>query len=136
MSKVSGGRRLLTDDFNVEDRALIQKLAFVLNPFLEQVISAFNSNITISENLDMEIVDISLIVDGSGLTTSTASFQTGLSSISGILVLSASPTDSTDYPINAPFVSFKKNNNIVKIQHVTGLPADTKYSLKILVIGS
>jgi len=136
MAKISGGKRILTEDFSGDDQELIRKLSFVLNPFMEQTINAFQKRLTIADNLDMDIKEVEVVVDGSGLVTNTASFQTSRGKISGLLVVYAAPVNSTAAILNAPFVIFRQNNQVVEIQQVTGLPASTKFKLRLLILGS
>ena len=134
MGKVSGGRRITTEDFGRNDQEMARKLAFVLNPFIEEFVSAFQKRITIADNLAMEIKTITVELDGSGNVTNTASYQSGVGKITGLLVLRALEQNGTSFPTGAPFASFRQENNVVEIQHVTGLPASTKFDLTVLAI--
>lgn len=40
------------------------------------------------------------------------------------------------YPKGYPFITFKEDRKIVTIQHITGLPANKKFKLSLLTIGS
>ena len=132
--KITGSKRILMEDFKKEDQALVSNLAYVLNPFLEQVVQAFSKNITVSENLNMEYKTVMIEVDANGLTLNTASFQTTINNISGLVVINISSDDGS-YPLGAPFCSYTKDGKVVKIQHVTGLDVNIKYTMKVLVLG-
>lgn len=138
MSKLSGGRRLLTEDFSAEDQELIRKLAFVLNPFLEEVTNSLQKNLSVAENLTMEFKDLDVEVDGSGFPTNTAKFQTSFSKVTGLLVVNHTvlTTGASLYPANGIYCTFKQSNNIIEVNHITGLNTSTKYRLRLLVLSS
>jgi len=136
MSRITGGKRLTTDDFSSEERELVRKLAFILNPFIEQTIHAINGNLTISENLNMFIKDVVVSVDGTGKVTNTAAFTSNIGKINGLFVINHYQVDSGTPIIlsSAPYCTFRQENNIVYIQYVTGLPVDRKVNLKLLIL--
>lgn len=136
MARVSGGRLIRKEDFNPKEQEFAGKLAFQINPFIQEVTQALQGNLTITENFSMEIKSVSVEVDGTGEITNTASFQTDLATISGILVLRHQVADpnNSNFPTSAPYCTFVKSNNIVNIQHVTGLPADTRFNLTLLLV--
>lgn len=136
MSKLTGGKRLTIEDFSNDDQYIIKKLAFVLNPFMEQVLSAFQKNITINDNLAQELRTMTVEVDADGKITNTAIFKTTLGKITGLSVLRAREKDGTAFPTSAPFVSFVQQADKVTLQHVTGLPAATKFDITLWVITS
>lgn len=135
--KLNVTKRIIKEDFKKEDQELIDKLAFALNSFFEQVAQGFSKNITIEDNLNMEIKEVVLTVDASGFPTTTAAFQSALRTrVRGLTVLRAiNQTNPGTYPTGAPFVSFEQNNNLLTIQHVTGLQPAESYKLQILSFG-
>lgn len=135
--KLNVTKRIVTEDFPKEDQALVGKLAFAMNSFFEQVAGAFNKNITIEDNLNMDIKSVVVTVDASGIPTVAAAFQSVLrTKVRGISVLRArNNVTATVYPTGAPFISFEENGKVVTIQHVTGLQAANSYTLTLLVYG-
>jgi hypothetical protein len=57
--KIDTVKRLVVEDFPVESRAFVQKLAVVLNPFLDSVTTCLTSNIT-ADNLKGKVWSIDL----------------------------------------------------------------------------
>jgi hypothetical protein len=53
MAKLNVTKRIVTEDFQKDDQALVSKLAFTLNSFFEQTANALNKNLTIEDNLNM-----------------------------------------------------------------------------------
>lgn len=137
MAKLNVTKRIVTEDFDKEDQALVSKLAFTLNSFFEQVAQGLNKNLTIEDNLNMEVKDVVLTVDALGIPTTTAAYQSSLrTKVRGHVILTArNLTDSTLYPTGAPFISYVQNEKLVTIQHVTGLQSGNSYRLLILSVG-
>lgn len=134
MAKLANLKRILKEDFNKEDQDTIDKLAFVLNPFLEQISNAFNKNINI-DNLSREISIIN-VQNALGVLNTSVQLKTNLNSkIVGITVIRADNlTDPTLYPTQTPFVSWTLNGKIITVLNVTGIQDDNKYQLTLEVI--
>jgi hypothetical protein len=69
--KIDTVKRLVVEDFPVESRAFVQKLAVVLNPFLDSVTTCLTSNIT-ADNLKGKVWSIDLPI---GKSTSTVAWD-------------------------------------------------------------
>lgn len=135
--KLNVTKRIVKEDFKPEDQELVGKLGFTLNPFFEQISQVLNKNLTIEENFNMEVKIIDLKVDAGGLPTTTAAYQSTLrTKVRGTMVMDArNLTNTTTYPTSGPFINFLQENNLVTIQHVTGLQAGDNYRLTVLSIG-
>jgi hypothetical protein len=135
--KIQTFRRLIQEDVEEQFRPLVAKIGEVINTFAEDVINGLNKNITIEDNLNQFMKDIVVQVNSSGTPTVGGSFQNTLSSsLRGITVIKATHyTSSNTYVTTHPFLSFTENNKVVTIQNITGLPADNKFTLKLLCYG-
>jgi hypothetical protein len=131
MANITNGRQIRTDDFAVEDRQLVQKLAFQLNPFISEVSNALQSNLTIAENLDAEYKIVNIKVDASGIPIGNNRFSTKVKAQGTQVVRTIGAT----FPTSGPSISFVQRGNIIEIQHVTGLVAGVDYSLTVLILG-
>lgn len=136
MAKIDNIKRILKEDFPENSRETVDKMGYVINNFMEQVISAFNKNINF-DNLNQEIKDISVTVNGSGIPTIDTNFKNNLiTKVKGIqVILAENQTNTTSYPTSCPFISFTENNKIVTIRHISGLQANNKYKLRIITFG-
>lgn len=134
--KLDGLKRIIREDFDEKDRDFVDKLAFALNPFLDQVSAVFSKNIDL-DNLKEEEKDIEITVDMNGIPISQVQFKNTLNSkIRGTEVIKADNlTDTAVYPTGHPFISFVENNKLINILHVTGLQANNKYKLRIRTKG-
>lgn len=138
MAKVTNIKRLVKEDFAEADQELVDRLAFAINPFLEQVTAAFNKGID-DDNLKQQTVQVDVTVDSNGIPKS--SLQIKLNSeilktriVGTHVVLAQNLTDGT-FPTGQPFLTFNIVNNLINVQHVAGLPADKKFRLSVRLIG-
>ena len=104
---------------------------------MEQTIRQINGNLDFT-NLAQDQISFSMVVDSGGVPIGNNLVSSEIQSPSGLLVVGArNVTDSSVYPTNAPFISFvptSNNTKVLKIQKISGLQADNKYDLTVLVI--
>jgi hypothetical protein len=136
MARVSNSKRIITEDFSSEDQAMIQKLAFSINPFFEEITNAFNKNINF-DNLNQQYSFIELEVDSGGVPKVQSEIRYELKTkIKGCQVINAENLTDLTNLTGSPFITYEPtSNNTVKIKHVTGLPADKKFRLSVILIG-
>lgn len=134
MPKLSSYRRIITNDFEQEDRKLVETLASPINDSFNELYFASNGRLSISENLFCTVKLIDVTVNANGVPLATTSFSTDKPSpVLGIQVISAmNQTNSAIYPTAAPFVSFTAISNGILINHVSGLQANNRYTLRII----
>lgn len=137
MAKIKNLPRLIAEDFEEENQELISKIAFVTNPAFEQIVQAFNKNITIEDNLNMYIKDVELSVGSNGVPKPAVSFKSGLKgSCRGLFVIKADCLEKTvTYPTSAPFITFSEKDGQINIDHISGIPAGAKYRIRVFSIG-
>lgn len=135
-------KRLVREDFSDENQMIIDKIAFSLNPFMEQVVSALTKNINI-DNLAQEIKTFNVTTNSTtGVPNQEISFTTSLtSSIQGIQCIRADNQTRPDvYVTTAPFVSFTTNGRQITINNITGLaasaspPTSDEFRIVLLII--
>lgn len=137
MASLDNIRRLIVEDFPQEDRQTVEKIAVVLNHFMENVYNVVNGNIEF-DNLNQEVIDVKVTVDASGVPTQTTKISTeNIRNPQGMLVIRAiNSTNRTNYPTSAPFVSYTPiGGNLQRINNISGLQANEEYQLRLLVIG-
>jgi hypothetical protein len=129
-------KRIRTDDFSAELRPVIDRIAFAINPFAEQVISALDGNLNF-DNLNQSIVIVpNVVLDISGVPTRKTDFNSGLNNgAKGALCISVSNRTDGGFPTTAPFVTITDKSGVVSLNHVTGLEAGKTYDITILLIG-
>lgn len=142
MARIPDLRQIIQEDFDQKDRKLIDKLAFPINNFMQQVITVLKNGIDFS-NLNQQIVTLTISVDADGKPTTDAQFQNKLSTkVIGILCISAvNKSGFVRYPEATPFFSFTENAGLVTITNVAGLGTpggqtnSDSYTFTILTIG-
>lgn len=136
--KLQGYKRIITEDFDNEEQSLISKLGFIINAAFDSIFQALNKGITIEDNLNQSLVDITVKVDSNGIPTTPTQIKYSLkTTCKGILVISATNnSNSSSYLNSSPFVAFEQTNaNLLTIKHISGLTANTSYTLKLILIG-
>lgn len=137
MAKIKNLPRLIAEDFEEENQDLIGKVAFVMNPAFEQLVQAFNKNITVEDNLNMQVKDVEITVNSKGEPTTTTSFKSSLKGTTkGLVVIKVDSLEKTTvYPTSTPFITFTESDGQVTINHVTGLVPNSKYQIRVFSIG-
>lgn len=137
MAQIDNLRRIIAEDFSEEDRQLVSKLGSNLNQFMEQVYEAFQGNIDFS-NTNEELSDYEVVVNGSGIPTTTGKFKSDLRRIEGVQVVRATNLTTTGtYPTSAPFLSFTpEGGGIYKVDNISGLSSGDRWRLKLRLVGS
>jgi len=132
---LSNFKRIIVEDLPKESQELGSKLAYVLNPTLEQLEQAFSKNIGI-DNLNQQIKVIEVTVSSVGRPTNTTQFKSELKSqAKGLVCIRAENlTNGNLYPTATPFISFSENEGLITLNNITGLQASNKYNLTILAI--
>lgn len=133
--KLQQFKRLIKEDVAEKDRPLMEKLAYALNPFCDDVTNALNNNLSIEDNLNQKKKSITVVVDGSGIPTQTLQLATNLASnCYGIVVVKAiNSTTPTSFVTGYPFISFSEANKIITINNITGLTAGPTYVLSLIL---
>lgn len=134
MARLDNIKRILRDDFESKYGDLIDRLAFVLNRFMEQVVREVNGNLDFT-NLAEELQSYKVTVNASGVPIGNDLVRSSINNPSGLVVIKASNlTSITTFPTSAPWISFKPSGNLLKIQKITGLQADNEYRLTLRII--
>jgi hypothetical protein len=127
--------RIKANDFKPDQRELMESLGGTLNPFIDQLLLAFNKNITVDDNLPFEFKTVDISIDGSGNPIGNNKLSTNLRNFKGyICVNSVDLSGSNSYPTSQPFISFDVSNNTVIIRNITGLQPNIPYRLTLLGI--
>lgn len=133
--KLSTFKRIIKEDVKEEYRELVEKLAFSINPFAEEVIKALGNNLSVGDNFNQQIRDVTVEVDGSGSPKSILQFKTNLPSkcVGHQVIKADNLTNSSVYPTSCPFLSFTESGGILTVNNITGIPADNKFQLKLVL---
>lgn len=142
MARIPDLKNIITEDFDDKDQDLINKLAFPINNFMQQVINVLKNGVDFN-NLNQQIVTFTLTVDSAGKPTTSVQFRNKLNTkLIGIVCINAINTSSIQrFPVATPFISFSEDARLVTINNIVGLGVPSNqtnsdaYTLTILAIG-
>lgn len=135
MAKVNNIKRLIAEDFEEEYQDLVRQLSFVINPLSEQITSAFNKNIDF-DNLNQEVAIVEASVNGAGVPKVELQIKVNLKTrLKGVHVINIENLTDNSLLTGAPFVNYQLITNGLKVNQITGLVADKKYRLTLVLIG-
>jgi hypothetical protein len=134
--KLNDLKRIKTEDFATDDRELVSKLAYLLNPFLEQINTLLNHNVDF-DNLNQEVITLTVELKTGGVPKVLTEFKSSLKTrIKGLICISAANLENDGtFPTTAPFISYSIVGDLIRIQNITGLPVGKRYTLTIISIG-
>jgi hypothetical protein len=125
----------MSTDYASEFKALVEALGFSLNDAVESLNRAMDRNITLRENIACTVKDLEVTVSNSttGTLLSKTTFKTDIpGSIIGMQVINATNLTDNTPPTSGIFVTYSQSANIVEITKVLGLPANKKFSIRIV----
>lgn len=129
-------KRIIIEDFAEEDQELVGKLAFSLNFFMEQTVDSLNKKLDFN-NFNQELKTFEVTVDGNNTPTVNNLLKTTVPSVQGIQVISAvNISNINTYPTGTPFISFSRNADLLTLKNITGLQANNRYQLTVILYGS
>ena len=134
MAKLSNVRTINPQDFPEETQETVQKLAYIINSFMQEVVNMSNKN-TDFENLNQNFITLTLEVDANGKAVGVNKINVQKANPVGIQVIRAINTTNVSLSSDvAPFIYWTPTGgNLVTIDKVVGLLPNNKYQLSIVV---
>lgn len=132
--KLPSFKRLFSSDFPAAYKQLIDTLSSSLNNGVDLLYQALNNQISLRDNINCTVKDITLSVDANGTPSQNSTIKlNNTNKVDGCIVISAlNQTSSTTYPSGAVFISFTQTSNTLNINNVNGLQAGQSYTLRIV----
>jgi len=132
--KLNNVTEIRPDDFAQEDRNTVSQLANILNPLMQQLVEIMDKRIDF-ENRVENFLEIEMTVDAGGIPVLNNKISTGKTYVRGLSIIAAfNATNSSITAIGHPFISFTQlSGGFVKVDKITGLPANQKFRLNIIV---
>jgi hypothetical protein len=130
-------RRLMAQNFEQQYQNLINTLSLSLNNGIQVLYDTFNNEITFRDNVKCTVVDVTLQVDSTGKPIQGGAFTlTFTGNVDGIFVTMVTNVNNpTTYPTGAVQVFGQQNMTTYNINNVTGLQANTSYTIRIIALG-
>lgn len=134
MTKLATYKRLTTSDFEEDQQALIEQLAFPINDGFNELYFSMNGRVDLRNNLFCTVKDVEITVKDNGTPVNSTSFSLDKDGkILGCQVLYAANQDNTaTYPTAQPFISFTQNGKTVTVNHISGLQSGQRYVVRIV----
>lgn len=135
MGKIQIPKQIRSEDFDEEQRGLVDKIAGTYNDFVGEVYRVLTNGIDY-ENLNRQITVITVTMSATGAVLQEPKIKvTASGKVRGVSVLSAVNVNKIDvYPTTAPFVSWSLNANLLTILNITGLQPSSQYQLTLELI--
>ncbi len=136
MAKLEAPKRIRAEDYDKDDRNLVNRLGGTINDFQDSVYQILNGRIDF-ENLARRVVNVEVQTDATGKLLNTVQVKTNLNSkVIGINCIDATNlTSPSTFPLSHPFVSFTITTvGTITIINVTGLQNNSRYSLRLELI--
>lgn len=133
--KFESPKRLIKEDVQEEDRALVEKVGYVINPSFEQLAKILDNNLTIKDNFNQSQKEIIVTVNATGTPVTATQFKTDISgNCRGLQVINAVNQSSVNtYPTGTPFISFTEKVGVITVNNITNLQAGNKYKLTVII---
>jgi hypothetical protein len=136
MGLLQSYRRIFNTDYAKQYQDLINTLAVSINQGFDNLYQMANNNVSLTNNILCTVASVPVTVNSSGTpTTSTAFAISFTTKMLGATVLNAVGPSGT-YPTSQPFISFTQNNQNIVINNISGLQANTQYTLTIVAWGT
>lgn len=134
--KVPGFKRLRTEDFTAEEQAFVDKLATPINSGFEFLYDLVAGKLSVADNLATQIKTVNVTVNSNGIPRTTTQFKLDTTDpIQGLLIINATSTSNPSlFPSGSVQIFFTQNKDIITMAKVSGLPENSEFALKILVI--
>lgn len=136
--KLSSYRRLYDQDYAGPNQDLVKQLATPLNGAFTELYNLGNNNITFNDNINCTVSSFNITTDSNGTPLNATQFKLAgyQTQLSGLFVINVIGTGTNaDFPIGGVQVSFKKSNDFVIINNVTGLKSNVGYKITVIALG-
>lgn len=133
MARLDNVKRIILEDFKEEDKETVEKLATILNYFMENVVNTVNGELDY-ENIKQKLVTVEVITDVSGNPiNNTNRFSAQAGAIGGVVVSARGVNNTNILPTNSPYITFDptQDSGVYVIRKAYGLLANTKYRLLV-----
>ncbi len=137
MAKLPSIKRFVAEDFPSE-KAWISNFFQGLNQFLESVVRALDKSLTIADNIDAQLAQVSVSSNGSSALTDSSVFKvTTKSRPSNVLVGKVEVVSGSAITgAVQPTWEYVPASNSIKITSFTGLAVNSKYKINLTIFTS
>lgn len=133
--KLPNLRRLYSDiTKKAEEKTLVTNLSIPINNNLEVLYECLNGKVSLVDNMACSVRQVDVRVNELGVVQNGASFSLddNLNVIGTQVIDAINITNSSVFPTGAPFITGAQTQNGYSILHVTGLPANNIFRLRVI----
>lgn len=133
--KIPNQKSINKNDFDEEFQPLAEQLSDIVDYNTEQVFNALNKNISLADNIAGFSKEIDVVVDSSGIPTTSIKLNSTLvpsRPVGALVVDHINLTNSTIYPTGGIMISYSELSGVITVNHITGLPVNNKFRLKVV----
>ncbi len=137
MPKIEIPSKIRVENFSEEDRSTASGIAAVYNQFVDQLYFLLNGALD-DANINVQNVTFNVVTDGTGkiVNNPTVKFSLRNRTISGATCIKALCLNNIQqYPLSWPGMTYDVNNDTIIIKNITGLQANSQYSLTFRLFG-
>ena len=133
--QIDNVKRITIEGFDPDHQQTGAKIAELYNFSMEQITNAINGNIDI-DNLNREIIEITLKVDANGTPILNSKFSAGSGMRGSKVIRALNKTNINKYVGNCPFITYvpTSTSGVYVIKNIAGLEANNEYQLLIELI--
>ncbi len=134
--KIQIPKKLRAEDFDSNNQDLINKIAFIYNPFADEVFQTLDRGVDYN-NLNRQIAQVTINIDSTGKLVNPPSIKLTLKTKPiGINVINAiNQVNSDTYPTSSPFINWSLSGGLLNILNISGLQNSSNYILTLELIG-
>lgn len=134
MSKISGVKRIVAEDYAKEYQQLVSRLGYILNGFMDESVDIINGGLNF-DNLAFNLVTFDITVDADGKPIINNKVNINKTNPTGFNVIRAINLNNTAvYPISQPFISFVPGaDGVMTVTNISGLQGNSKYRITAVV---
>jgi hypothetical protein len=135
MSKLQSYKRILSSDFNDEDRQLVDQLAGSINTVIDDHQYTLNGKVSLRDNIYCTVKDIEVTVDAAGGTGGTrVTVNNPQVQALGMQVIQVTNvSNSSIYPVGQPFITYSQLESSILLNNITGLLPGYRWRLRVIV---
>lgn len=136
MAKIKIPSKIRAENFAEEDREVASGIGAIYNQFVDQIYFLVNGGIDF-ENLNRQLVDVTVTLDGTGKIVNNPQIRYSLrSKPRGLNVVNAvCLSNNIQVPVSHPFITWTLGTNTILITNITGLQTNSQYQLTVELIG-
>lgn len=127
-------KKINVNDFSVDVKEDMGKIARSLNPFFDDIERAFRKGLTVEDNLPFQYITFKLEVTAAGIPKQKVAMSFNLTNLKGCVIISAKAIDNVSYPTAAPYISYTTTGTVFSVVNIAGLPADTEFTITALLM--